>query len=182
MTLNDEKLLNDIKNSIKISKDFRFDNTDIGIKYLEDILDLIHRLQEEIERLTEVSIHFVEVCDINAELKKQVDELTKENERLSDLEFTQEHCDLYKENEWLKDMLRQYMNGEIVNEDIFCQQVEDMKQLRKYIVDKFAEMLKSDVSEDNELHERLNAYLKRDYFEYIDERCNEIMEGADNGK
>ena len=39
------------------------------------------------------------------ELKKQVDELAKENERLSDLEFTQEHCDLYKENEYLKSCL-----------------------------------------------------------------------------
>ena len=40
-----------------------------------------------------------------------------------------------------------------------------------------AEKLKSDVSEDNELHEALNKYLKRDYFGYIDERCKELMEG-----
>ncbi len=45
---------------------------------------------------------------------------------------------------------------------------------RKETAEKFAEMLKDDVSEDNELHERLNAYLKRDYFEYIDERCKEF--------
>ena len=53
---------------------------------------------------------------------------------------------------------------------------------RKDTAKKFAKRLKSDVSEDNELHEALNAYLKRDYLGYIDERCNEIMEGIDNGK
>ena len=47
----------------------------------------------------------------------------------------------------------------------------------KETAEKFAEMLKSDVSEDNELHEALNKYLKRDYFEYIDEICKEITEG-----
>ena len=59
MTLDDEKLLNDIKNLIKISKDFRFNDTGIRVKDLEDILDLINRLQDEnaeqkaeIERLT----------------------------------------------------------------------------------------------------------------------------------
>ena len=36
------------------------------------------------------------------QLQKQVDELTKENERLKDLEFTQEHCNLYEENKWLR--------------------------------------------------------------------------------
>lgn len=39
---------------------------------------------------------------------------------------------------------------------------------------RFAERLKADVSEDNELHEALNYYLKRDYFEYIDETLNEF--------
>lgn len=43
---------------------------------------------------------------------------------------------------------------------------------------KFVERLKADVSEDNELHEALNYYLKRDYFEYIDEICKEL-EGED---
>jgi hypothetical protein len=121
------------------------------------------------------SVTFQDVIDC-------VKELQTENERLNDMKFTQEHCNLYEENEWLKDMLRQYMNGEIVNEDVFCQQVEDMRQLRKYIVEKFAVMLKIDVSEDNELHEALNYYLKRDYFEYIDSICNKIMGGVDNGK
>lgn len=41
--------------------------------------------------------------------------------------------------------------------------------------EKFAERLKADVSEDNELHEALNACLKRDYFEYIDKRCKEFI-------
>jgi len=55
-----------------------------------------------------------------------------EIERLNDMKFTQEHCNLYEENELLKDMLRQYMNGEIVNENVFAQQVEEIKQVRKY--------------------------------------------------
>lgn len=41
---------------------------------------------------------------------------------------------------------------------------------------KFAEKLKSDISEDNELFEVLNIYLKRDYIKYIDEICNQIVE------
>lgn len=32
--------------------------------------------------------------------------LQNENERLNDMKFTQEHCDLYKENEWLKAELK----------------------------------------------------------------------------
>jgi hypothetical protein len=58
-------------------------------------------------------------------------------------------------------------------------QANDLKveQARRETVEKFAEMLKSDVSEDNELHEALNKYLKRDYIEYIDRRCKELMEG-----
>lgn len=54
-----------------------------GDCYLDNkkTVDLIHRQKAEIERLT------------------------KENERLSDLEFTQEHCDLYQENEYLKECL-----------------------------------------------------------------------------
>ena len=36
-----------------------------------------------------------------------IQELQIENERLNDMKFTQEHCDLYKENEWLKASLRQ---------------------------------------------------------------------------
>lgn len=51
------------------------------------------------------------------------------------------------------------------------------KQGSKETAEKFAERLKADVSEDDELHEALNYYLKRDYFEYIDERCKEITEG-----
>ena len=50
----------------------------------------------------------------NAELQKQVDKLKEEREnmqaeilRFEDMKFTQEHCDLYKENEWLKECLQQ---------------------------------------------------------------------------
>ena len=54
------------------------------------------------------------------------------------------------------------------------------KQARKETAEKFAERLKADVSEDNELHEALNAYLKRDYFEYIDEILKEITEAQND--
>lgn len=50
---------------------------------------------------------------------------------------------------------------------------------RKGTAEKFAQRLKADVSEDNELHEALNAYLKRDYFEYIDEICKEFTGDKD---
>ena len=56
------------------------------------------------------------------------------------------------------------------------------EQTRKETVEKFADRLKLDVSEDNELHEALNYYLKRDYFEYIDERCKEMIGEKNDGK
>lgn len=68
-----------------------------------DTLDFIHRLQAENERLkidleNEKNWRKIQT----KQLQKQVDELTKENERLKDLEFTQEHCNLYEENKWLR--------------------------------------------------------------------------------
>lgn len=51
-----------------------------------------------------------------------------------------------------------------------------IKAWQKETAEKFAERLKADVSEDDELHEALNYYLKRDYFEYIDERCKELVD------
>lgn len=62
-------------------------------------------------------------------------------------------------------------------EKLAVEKVDEIITTRKETIEKFVEMLKSDVSEDNELHEALNYYLKRDYFEYIDERCRELMEG-----
>ena len=60
----------------------------------------------------------------------------------------------------------------------YIYELEDkVAQVRKETVEKLAEKLKYDVSEDNELHEALNKYLKKDYFEYIDERCRELTEG-----
>ena len=61
-----------------------------------------------------------------------VKELQIENERLNDIEFTQEHCNLYEENEWLKDILKQYMDGELINENVFCQQVKEIQEVRQY--------------------------------------------------
>ena len=75
-----------------------------------------------------------------------VNGLQNENERLNDMKFTQEHCNLYEENEWLKDMLRQYMNGELINEDVFCNQVKDIQEAVKYTVKKiYDEIGNSDI-------------------------------------
>ena len=64
-------------------------------------------------------------------------------------------------------------------QEVAVKEIEEyVQQVRKETAEKFAERLKKDVSDDNELHEALNYYLKRDYFEYIDERCKEITEGV----
>lgn len=98
--------------------------------------DLVKRQKAEIERLTEENKHLDKLlgekrldeltvarqivaqnCVLNEEnaaLQKQVDELAEEREnmqaeimRFEDMKFTQEHCDLYAENEWLKASLQQ---------------------------------------------------------------------------
>jgi hypothetical protein len=94
------------------------------------------------------------------------------------MKFTQEHCNLYEENEWLKDMLRQYINGEIVNEDIFAQQVEDMKQLRKYTAEQYHAMM----NEVIEKRDYVEGYAEIGLKEENDEIYNKIMGGVDNGK
>lgn len=43
----------------------------------------------------------------------------------------------------------------------------------------FVETLKADVEDDEELTEALNAYLKKDYFEYIDKAAEVILKGAE---
>lgn len=104
--------------------------------------------------------------------------LQDENERLNDMKFTQEHCDLYEENEWLKDMIRSYMNGEIVNEDIFAQQVEDMRQLRKYTAEQYHDMM----NEVIEKRDYVEGYAEIGLKEENDEIYNKITGGVDNGK
>ena len=74
----------------------------------------------------------------------------------------------YNEYEKCKDLLTQYVNGEIVNEDVFSQQVDDIKKVRKETAEKFAERLKE------------NYPLKEEYSHLhfvIDEICKEITEG-----
>ena len=88
--------------------------------------------------------------------------LQSESERLNDMKFTQEHCDLYEENEWLKDVLKQYMDGELINEDVFCQQVKELQEVRKYTM---KEILTEIGEEACEHH-----YLNRDC-EWFDKVC-----------
>ena len=61
-----------------------------------------------------------------------IEEQKAEIERFNDMGFTLEYCNLYEENEWLTEILRQYMNGELINEDVFCQQVKDIQEVRKH--------------------------------------------------
>lgn len=61
-----------------------------------------------------------------------IEEQKAEIERFNDMEFALEYCNLYEENEWLTEILRQYMNGELINEDVFCQQVKDIQEVRKH--------------------------------------------------
>ena len=74
-----------------------------------EVYNLLKRQKAEIERLTEEKksdsmllyasgLACEQVKAENAELQKQVDEL-------KDLKFTQEHCDLYMENKWLKECI-----------------------------------------------------------------------------
>lgn len=84
ITDKDEEIIKALKERKSIA-DSEFEKTGTPINFMmipvdailiEDILDLIHRLQVE-------------------------------NERLNDMKFTQEHCDLYSENEFLKAGLQQ---------------------------------------------------------------------------
>jgi hypothetical protein len=47
----------------------------------------------------------------------------------------------YNEYEKCKDLLTQYVNGEIVNEDVFSQQVDDIKKASKETAEKFARLV-----------------------------------------
>lgn len=105
---------------------------DMPKKDVQVYYNLIQRQKAEIERLTEeleskkkecreIADDYQEMGTFyynetvkNAELQKQVDELKEEREnmqaeimRFEDMKFTQEYCDLYKENEWLKASLQQ---------------------------------------------------------------------------
>ena len=84
----------------------------------DELIEKVERLTEEKwnvqDDLDNYHIENVELITMNAELQKRVDELTEEREnmqaeimRFEDMKFTQEHCDLYKENEWLKASLQQ---------------------------------------------------------------------------
>ena len=98
-----------------------------GIVEMHDILDLIHRLQSENERLKNAYKEGLAQGKFDSqvkieELQKQVDELKDEREnmqaeilRFEDMKFTQEHCDLYSENETLKQWLKR-LNADLENE------------------------------------------------------------------
>lgn len=99
----------------------------------------------------------------NAELQKQVDELKDEREnmqaeilRFEDMKFTQEHCDLYDENEALKQWLKR-LNADLEYEKnwgkIQAKQAEKdtAKEILGVILAK--EFEKGDYLTDDELHE-----------------------------
>jgi hypothetical protein len=91
--LTDEEIVKDIERS-----------TGMPSYWKAIVLDLIHRLQAE-------NAEYKQKLDDGELVSKdwhdeQVGHLQAENDRLNDMKFTQEHCDLYKENEWLKAELK----------------------------------------------------------------------------
>ena len=148
--IDEERIIEDMKryapNTQYDAHDYSRYGNEIRLEFLiQDALGLIYSLQEENRKLLEKSNDLRDeligaTCDLG-NAKELIEQQKEEIKRFNDMKFTQEHCDLYSENEWLKDMLRQYMNGEIVNEDVFCQQVEDMRQLRRYTAEQYHDMM-----------------------------------------
>ncbi len=91
----------------------------------QNALDLIHRLQSE-------KAEYEQKLDDGELVSKdwhdeQVLHLQEENDRLNDMKFTQEHCDLYKENEWLKAELKR----ELAEHEEFTQKAKaDIESLK----------------------------------------------------
>jgi chromosome segregation ATPase len=82
------------------------------IEQLTEWKDKLQDTKDELEQQL-IDTGFKEYCEENAELRKQVDELKEEREnmqaeilRFEDMKFTQEHCNLYEENEALKQWLK----------------------------------------------------------------------------
>ena len=73
---------------------------------MKDIETIIKALETFPRRATILyGVHNNEVVTFQ-DVIDYVNNLHDENERLNDMEFTKEHCDLYKENEWLKAELK----------------------------------------------------------------------------
>lgn len=95
--------------------------------------------------------------------------LQAENERLNDMKFTQEHCDLYKENELLKSALkRELAENEALRKGRVITQTVD------YCADDLAKALKT-IDEQKAEIERLirEVHMRRIYAE---ELCDLIAE------
>lgn len=73
--------------------------------------------------------------------------LQRENERLNDMKFTQEHCDLYEENEWLK----QTISGYAADQKVFVSGYQGTQ--------KENEQLKAEIERLTEDNKRLNELL-----------------------
>ena len=77
----------------------------------------------------------------------------------------------YDEYEKCKDLLKQYIDGELINEDTFALQVEELKLLRKEMVEKFAERVKM------AFYYHFDELIPSIMADKIDEICKEITEG-----
>lgn len=76
----------------------------------------------------------------------------------------------YEECEKCKDLLKQYVDGELINEDIFVQQVEDLKQARKETAEKYhAKVNEAIDSVPNATKEFVEAWKAKN-----DEICKEL--------
>ena len=120
-----------------------------------DILDLIHRLQSE-------------------------------NERLNDMKFTQEHCDLYKENEWIKAELKK----ELAEHEEFTQkakaEIERLTEERNKYKELYETMYRkwSDLSDKEFTCEALRKE-KNEYFDKaveLQQQVDELKEERDTYK
>lgn len=121
-------------------------------KELAEHEEFAKKAKAEIERLTEwkdklqdtkdeleqqlIDTGFKEYCEENAELRKQVDELKEEREnmqaeilRFEDMKFTKEHCNLYEENEALKQWLKR------LNADLEYEKNWGKQQLKQSVKD-----------------------------------------------
>lgn len=72
-------------------------------------IDLIHRLQSENETQRKIIEYQDSLQDEVAMLKEERENMQAEIMRFEDMKFTQEHCDLYSENEFLKKGLQEQM-------------------------------------------------------------------------
>lgn len=113
--IDEERIIEDMKryapNTQYDAHDYSRYGNEIRLEFLiQDALSLICNLQDENRQLLEKSNDLRDelisaACDLG-NAKELIEQQKEEIERLNDMKFTQEHCDLYSENEFLKASLQ----------------------------------------------------------------------------